>query len=83
MTHELKCWPEFFMPVVLGHKTFEIRKDDRSFSVGDLLLLREWDPDTKGYTGSSFTVRVNYITAKFQQEGYVVMSIGPLRRRKS
>jgi Domain of unknown function (DUF3850) len=44
-THELKCWPRFFVPLYRGEKTFEFRKDDRGFEVGDVLDLREWEPD--------------------------------------
>ena len=42
--HELKIWPEFFEPVASGVKTFEVRRDDRGFAVGDRLRLREWEP---------------------------------------
>lgn len=49
-THELKCWPEPYRAVVAGRKTYEIRKDDRNYQVGDLLLLQEWDPKTERYT---------------------------------
>src|SRR3954470_11426726 len=40
--HELKCWPEFYKALVSGEKTFELRKNDRGFRVGDVLWLREW-----------------------------------------
>ncbi|MCX7610250.1 MAG: DUF3850 domain-containing protein [Ignavibacterium sp.] len=37
--HKLKIYPEFFKEVCSGKKTFEIRKNDRGFQVGDILLL--------------------------------------------
>lgn len=45
MNHELKIWPEFFKAVVDGRKRHELRKWDRPFCVGDLILLKEWDPE--------------------------------------
>jgi hypothetical protein len=43
-THELKCWPSFFAGIWDKSKTFEVRKNDRDFMVGDLLVLMEWNP---------------------------------------
>ena len=48
-THTLKTWPEFFDAIVAGEKTFELRRDDRGFNVGDLLQFREWDPTDPGF----------------------------------
>lgn len=42
--HPLKTWPEFFAAMWDGRKRFEVRRDDRSFAVGDCLHLVEWDP---------------------------------------
>lgn len=68
MRHELKCWPEFFLPTIKGVKRFELRRDDRGgFQVGDELLLKEWNPEptqscvVQGYTGREVLVRVDYV----------------------
>lgn len=43
--HYLKIYPEYFEAVISGQKTVELRReDDRQFAVGDVLVLREWDP---------------------------------------
>ncbi len=61
VTHELKCWPGYFGAILDGTKTFEVRKNDRHFTTGDSLRLREWDPDTEVYSGRETTVDVAYI----------------------
>lgn len=45
--HYLKTDPAVFDAVKSGHKTFELRKDDRGYQVGDVLILQK----TK-YTGA-------------------------------
>jgi hypothetical protein len=59
--HELKTRPEPYDAMMLGLKTFEVRKNDRDFRVGDTLMLREWDPDTKKYTGNFIKRDITYI----------------------
>jgi Domain of unknown function (DUF3850) len=62
--HELKCWPQFFQAIKFGHKRHDLRRaDDREFRVGDRLLLREYDPETRAYTGSTLMAEVSYITS--------------------
>lgn len=63
MQHELKSWPAFFGPIVAGVRTHELRRNDRGFSVGDSLLLREFDPDRGEYTGAEHLVHVTSLTS--------------------
>ncbi len=78
MIHVLKTWPEVFRDVWDAKKTFEFRKDDRGFRVGDTLTLREWNPEIEAYTGYSLDVYVSYLLRGGQfglPEGYVIMQI--------
>ncbi len=60
--HELKCWPEPFAALHDRVKTYEIRRDDRGFAVGDQLRLREWNPDGGAYTGLEVFASVRYLS---------------------
>ncbi len=80
-THNLKIWPEFFDVVRLQRKPFDVRKNDRDFKVNDLLVLEEWDPATKAYTGRPAILRiVTYIMNKpeFVLPGTVILGLRPL-----
>lgn len=44
-THNLKTWSCYFTEVLAGNKTFELRKNDRDYKVGDTLNLIEVDPE--------------------------------------
>jgi hypothetical protein len=45
--HRLKCWPNAYAAIRAGRKRFEWRKDDRGFEVGDVLVLKLWDPQLR------------------------------------
>jgi hypothetical protein len=77
--HELKQLPCYFEDVISGKKTFEIRKADRPYQIGDLLALNEYDAKKDEYTGNSCLVVIDYILNdnEYCKEGYVVMSIKP------
>ena len=47
--HELKTWPDEYEAVHNLTKTFEYRKNDRDFKVGDFLHLNKYSPETKEY----------------------------------
>jgi hypothetical protein len=75
-THELKTWPEYYEPLAQGLKTWEYRQDDRSYAVGDVLHLREYEPLTATYTGRECRRHVTYVAeGGLILTGYVVMSI--------
>ena len=76
--HQLKTWPKYFWPVVRGEKTFELRKNDRGFKVGDYLDLLEYDSESQSYSGQNSLFTITYITDFQQQPGYVVMGIKPV-----
>ena len=79
MIHNLKTWTEFYQAVTRGGKTFEIRKNDRDFKVGDLLNLIEVLPE-KNFkpTGNTSLFDITYILKGSEwglDENVVVMSI--------
>lgn len=78
-THHLKMWPVYFAQTKLGNKNFEIRKNDRDFHVGDVLILEEFDITSKKYTGNTISVVVTYTTFFGCADGYIVMGV---RERK-
>lgn len=61
MVHDVKCWPEFFEPMIKCFKKFEVRKNDRGYKVGDKLIIREFRPLDQTYTGRAMTMSVEYI----------------------
>lgn len=79
MKHELKTADLYFDAVLSGLKTFEIRKDDRGYCVGDTLHLREVN-DRYEHTGRELSCLVSYIfkESKYHQltkKGYCTMAI--------
>lgn len=78
--HHLKTWPEYFGVVKAGHKMFEIRRADRDFKVTDAVVLKEWCPIEKKFTGNEVAFRIAYIMEAFEglREGYCAMTIRPI-----
>jgi Domain of unknown function (DUF3850) len=78
--HFLKCWPQFMPRIASGQKTFEIRKNDRDYQVGDTLRLYEFTPNTTVQWDHSgrhpeIIADITYISSVYQQEGYIVLGI--------
>jgi hypothetical protein len=59
---EKKIWPKFFDAILRKEKTFEVRLADFEITKGDTLLLREYDPEKKEYTGREIKKEVTYLT---------------------
>jgi hypothetical protein len=91
MTHEIKCWPQYFCRVLDGSKTFEVRVNDRGYQPGDEVVMKEWNPEAHtvddgitgcfkepiGYTGRKVKFKVGYVYP--MKSGNVVFSILDLR----
>ena len=56
-----KIWPQYFEKIKSGDKTFELRLADWKCNVGDVLILQEWNPETKSYTGRELSKTVSYV----------------------
>lgn len=56
-----KIWPGYFEDVASGKKKYEFRLDDFAVEEGDLLILEEWDPETKEYTGRKVEKKVTCV----------------------
>ena len=75
-THELKTLERYWRRVEMGVKTFEIRKNDRDFQVGDMLRLVCVDDDGEEEDAALWLMKeVSYITDYEQKPGYVVMAL--------
>lgn len=61
MLIEKKVWPEYFQKILDGVKNFELRLADFECNAGDELLLREWDPQNKDYTGREIKKSIKYV----------------------
>ncbi|MFA5385661.1 MAG: DUF3850 domain-containing protein [Eubacteriales bacterium] len=62
-----KIWLEYFEAVASGKKKCELRLNDFEIGEGDILVLEEWDPRKKEYTGRKIEKKVTYVK-KFKIE---------------
>ena len=56
-----KIWPKYFDLVKSGEKRFELRLADFKIKRGDILLLQEWNPKTKEYTGRKIEKKIDFV----------------------
>lgn len=74
--HDLKILPEHFKNVVRGKKRAEIRINDRGFTEGDLMCLREYDSGE--YSGHFAMCRITHVLENVAycglMDGYAMLS---------
>lgn len=76
--HSLKCWPQFFDAIAEGRKRHDLRRaHDRDFRAGDELLLCEYDPTARSYTGRRQRVKVTYVTSALQPCALSELALSP------
>ena len=49
-------------------KNYELRLGDFEIEEGDILVLREWDPESSAYTGRTLERRVGHV-GRWRQQG--------------
>lgn len=74
--HRLKLAKMFFDAVDTGKKSFELRKNDRNYQIGDILELHEMSDGEE--TGRVTEKQVIYILEGFKglEEGYCILGLG-------
>jgi hypothetical protein len=60
-TIKKKVWKDYYDEVASGKKSFDMRLADFAVAEGDTLLLQEWDPASKAYTGREIEKKVSYV----------------------
>lgn len=75
--HNLKILPEYYEQVLFRNKTFELRKDDRGYQVGDRLVLNEFDGEK--LTGRTVTREITYCLRNCPEyglkKGFVILGM--------
>jgi len=61
MRHTLKTLPRYFWRIADNKKTFEVRKNDRDFQVGDQVTLEYFNPDSPHETNNPIDIEITYI----------------------
>ncbi|MBR2561241.1 MAG: DUF3850 domain-containing protein [Eubacterium sp.] len=75
LVHEIKLAELYYEDVAIGKKTFELRKNERGYKVGDALLMTEFAGGRP--TGRTIYADIIYILEGYTglQEGYAILGI--------
>ena len=85
--HELKIRHEYLIDVSLGTKTFELRKNDRDYQVGDLIrfidITKDYtENDIEPYIDENILYRITYVLKNVPNYGldkdYCILAIKKL-----
>jgi len=76
-THYLKTVQPFFTEVKNGTKTFELRRNNRDFQVGDEVYLQEYDLTTNSFSGLEVRANITYVLKDWESldKDYCVFSL--------
>ena len=80
-----KAWPELFKKVLDGEKDFDLRLADFDVKEGDTLILEEYYPKSKKYSGRKIEKKVSFVMKtkdlsfwskdEMEKYGFIVMSL--------
>jgi hypothetical protein len=80
--HELKTVAPFMDEVWHKRKSFEVRRNDRDFKVGDLIILREYFTSSESYGSREVEGLITYILkdSNYCKEGYWIIGFTEMSR---
>lgn len=60
-THHIKCYNYFFNLIASGLKTSEVRKNDRDYKVGDIIILQDYYSSAEFISGRTIMIEATHI----------------------
>ena len=77
--HDVKLGTTFFDDVKTGCKTFELRKNDRGYKEGDIIVMHEYKDGTT--TGRTIEKKIVYMLEDFTglEDGYCILGLGEVK----
>lgn len=77
--HDVKLGTTFFDDVKTGRKTFELRKNDRGYKEGDIIVMHEYKDGTT--TDRTIEKKIVYMLEDFTglEDGYCILGLGEVK----
>lgn len=86
--HEVKSWPDYFATLKSGARNFDLRRADRHYKVGDLMIISEFDDRLGKFTGEKLERKITFVLEGVGsgaitpmhglQRGYVILALAPV-----